>query len=475
MAHMVPLDAAQATPRSPASRRTLLLVALCTVPLLLVLVLAAFELSRLPILDDYPEVLGFAAQLQGHTWLSRIASVFTFQHTQYKLIVGQAIIAVQFGLTRHVHFAVLGLVSNLFIIPLGLVFFAQFLPELPRERRLLLFVPVPFLLYQLTYAESLDWAFGLQTITVVAFALPSLYFITRSSSRKDIAWACLFALLAVFSSINGLLLSVIGAAILLARRQFSHLIVWTLTFALALAVYLHHYSYYQEKHGAVSSILLYVLSFLGSDFETMHRKPFHGAAILVGVLMVALAVYAAAHRYASKRPFMMSVVAWSLMTAIVVAMGRAGMGLSQSLSSRYRIYSSMMLVFCYQYAVEWFLQRSSISFRIQRRMYVGALVFSVCFCIAADVAGMRFLHKRRMVMLEGLAWYLRSPATHSPSTPGADPPDASFDRTGNGIEARILLQQSLRNGDYILPRTEVTEACARFGCSSGSMAPMPVP
>ena len=475
---MIPSVSARALrTASPFSReRTNLLIALCTLPLAVLLLIVPFELSRLPILDDYPAVLGFAAQLHGQSLPARLGTVLTFQHTQYKFIVGQAIMALQIGLSHHIDFAILGIIGNLFLIPLVFVFFAQFFPELPRRRRLLLFLPVPFLLYQLTYAESLDWSLvAMQTIAVVTFALPSLYFLARASNRKDIAWACVFAALAVFSSINGFLISIVGAVLLLARRQFRYLFLWIAIFAFSLAVYLHHYSYYPDKHGPVPSTLIYVVSFLGADFETMHRKPFHGAAIFIGALFLAVALHAALHRYASKRPFIMAVVAWSVLTAIVVAIGRANMGVSQSLSSRYKLYSTIMLVFCYQYAAEWCLQRPSFSRRAQRHLYIAALAFSICFCAGADIAGMNFLHKRRMVMHEGIAWYLRSPGTHSPSTPGADPPNPLFDRTGVGIEARVLLQQSIANGDYMLPPNEVALACAQFDCSATSSSTMPAP
>jgi hypothetical protein len=475
---VTPSVAAQATRTSfTASRpRIKLLIALCTVPLIVLLLIAPFELSRLPILDDYPAVLGFAAQLHDQPLLSRLDTVVTFQHTQYKFIVGQAIMALQYGVSHHIDFAILGIIGNLFVIPLAFVFFAQFLPELSLERRLLLFLPVPFLLYQLTYAESLDWSLvAMQTIAVVTFALPALYFVARGSSRKDMALACVFAVLAVFSSINAFLISIIGGVILLARRQFVYLFSWIMAFALGLAVYLHHYIYSPDAHSPIHRSLVYAVSFLGADFETMHRKPFHGAAILFGALFLAVALHAALHRYSNKRPFMMGVVAWSIMTAVVVGVGRARYGVGQSLSSRYKLYSAMMLVFCYQYAVEWCLARPGISQRIQRRLYIVALAFSVCFCAGADVAGMNFLHKRRMVMHEGIAWYLRSPGTHSPSTPGADPPNPTFDHSGAGIEARVLLQQSIADGDYRLPAKEVARACARFGCSATSSDTMPPP
>lgn len=476
MEHMPLHHSAQAAPPALASRRIPLLIALCALPLLAMLLIAPIELSALPILDDYDAVLGFAAQLHGQPFLPRMAAALTFQHAQYKLIVEQTIVALQFGVLHRINFALLGIVGNLFLFPLVFIFFAQFLPELPLQHRLALFLPAPFLLYQLTYAESVDWGmFSMQTLAVVTFALPSLYFLCRGSSGRDIGLACLFALLAAFSSMNGFFLALVGGVILIVRRQRVYFLSWVLTFVFALAVYLYRYRYSPDTHGSVGTMMVYTISFLGSDFETMHRKPFHGAAIVAGLLMLGIVVHAAMHRYGSKRPFMMSVVAWSLLTAMLVAIGRASMGVSQSLSSRYKIYSSMMLVFCYQYAVEWVLQRSSMAPRARRNVYLAALTFSICFCIGADAAGMRFLHKRRMVTYEGIAWYLRAPETHSPSTPGADPPDASFDRTGNGIEARLLLQQSVSNGDYILPASEVAQACALFDCSPGAAAATPAP
>jgi hypothetical protein len=433
---------------------------------LLVLAILFLERTSLPILDDYHAVLAFVAELHGepaHAWL---LSVISFQHNEYKLIFEHAIIALQYGLTGHLSLGALVAFGNLFVLPIGLFYFPQFLPEFPLDRRLLLFLPVSLLLYQLTYAESLDWTMSsLQNVAVVPFSLAALYFVTRNRNRSSFAWACVFGLLACLTSVNGFLVALIGGVILLARRQLLALLIWAVLFAAGVAAYLYRYTALPHQRPSLLSVLLFIPSFLGSAFETMHGKPIHFAALFIGILLLAVAAHAVRNRYYAARPFAMAAVAWVVLTAIMVAFGRAAMGLNQSLSSRYKIYCALMLAFAYQYAAEWCLQRQLLTPRTQRRVFAIALAACACFSLGADVAGMKFLKKRRLLEYQGVAWYLRAPAVHSPDFPSPDPPGPAFDVTSEGIFARTQLTHALTDGNYRLPPGEIARACAMFDCS----------
>lgn len=463
---MAPSVYATASPkRSPVQWRIAALSFLVILPAFLVIVILFLERTSLPIIDDYHAVLAFVSELHGQPALTRTLSVISFQHNEYKLIFEHAIIALQYGLTGHLNLGALVVFGNLFVLPIGLFYFPQFLPELRLDRRLLLFLPISLLVYQLTYAESLDWTMSsLQNVAVVPFSLAALYFLTRNRYWKSLVWACLFGLLACLSSVNGFLVAIIGGVVLLARRQVAALLVWALVFATGVMAYLYHYTALPHARPSPVAMLLFVPSFLGSTFETMHRKPIPFAAFFIGMVLLAVTIHAVRNRYYRVRPFAMAAVGWVLLTAFMVAFGRAAMGVNQSLSSRYKIYCAIMLAFAYQYGLEWCLERQLLSEPARRRLFAVVLAGCTCFSLAADVAGLRFLQKRRTLEYQGVAWYLRAPAIHSPDFPSPDPPSSAFDATSEGVFARTQLTRSLADGDYRLPSKEVAKACAIFGC-----------
>ncbi|HEV2575774.1 MAG TPA: hypothetical protein VGU25_01070 [Acidobacteriaceae bacterium] len=427
------------------------------------------ERTALPIIDDYHAVLAFVSELHSRRGLARVLAVISFQHNDYKLIFEHAIIALQYGLSGHVNLGVLAALGNLFLLPIGLFYFPQFLPELSLERRLLLFLPISLLLYQLTYAELLDWTMSvLQNVAVVPFSLACLYFLTRNRSRSSFAWACVFGLLACLTSVNGFLVALVGGVILITRRWLPALLMWGLTFAVGAVGYLYHYTTLPHARPSLLSALLFIPTFVGSAFETMHRRPIPFAAFFIGVFLLAVAIHAVRNSYYKRRPFVMAVVTWVVLTAVMVAFGRAAMGVNQSLSSRYKIYCALMLAFAYQYGAESCLERQLLSEPARRRLFAIILVVCTCFALAADAEGFIFLKKRRMLEYQGVAWYLQSPMRHSPDFPSPDPPSSAFDRTSEGVFARTQLTSSLADGDYHLPSKEVAKACAIFSCHSAA-------
>lgn len=451
--------------RSAAQWRVPVFSVLLILPAVVVSAILFQQRTSFPIIDDYHAVLAFVSQLRGQPTLTRILSVLSFQHNEYKLIFEHTIIALQYGFIGHLNLGALVLFGNLFLLPIGILYFPQFLPELPLDRRLLLFLPVSLLVYQLTYAESLDWTMSsLQNVAVVPFSLAALYLLTHQRGRSSFVGACLFGLLACLSSVNGFLVAVVGGIVLLARRQLAALAVWSLIFAAGVAAYLYRYTPLPHPRPSPMSVLLFVPSFVGSTFETMHGKPIHFAALVIGTLLLAIAFHAACNRYYRVRPFVMAIVGWVVLTAVMVAFGRAAMGLSQSLSSRYKIYCALMLAFAYQYGAESCLRRQLLSEPAQRKLFAIVLAGCTCFSVAADVAGSKFLQKRRVLEYQGIAWYLRAPAIHSPDFPSPDPPSAVFDTTSEGMFARAQLTRSLSEGDYRLPARDLAKACALFDC-----------
>jgi hypothetical protein len=410
------------------------------------------NMRNVPQLDDYPLFLGFITTLrQTETLHAKLLLFLTTQHFEYKLILPEAIAAAQCALFGHVNFSFLILLGNLASLGILWLYWKNAFPsETHLLRRVLLLLPVCYLLFSLNYAEAVNLAeFGLQIGASIFFAFVAIHFLIRPSNR-DLALACLFALLAVFSNANGFLLVIVGLPALASRRKAVHFLAWIVTFALALAVYLFHYvpvvMAANGIHRPLFEKLFYLLSFLGAATENMSRFPIKGGAIVIGALVLLLFLDACRTRFYRRQPFVFYATLWTILTAVVVAQGRSGMGITLSLSLRYKIFSDLLLIFCYVYAVNRFDTPAAHPSR-KRSLYAAAVTISVLFSLFSDYFGYRFLTNRQHRVEFGIDQFAADPAHNPPmvslTADPLPPPEPEI--------CRGILNRAIAAGIYTLP------------------------
>ena len=434
--------------------RVKLIAALAAISFPIALFYAALfrEMRNLPMLDDYPVFLGFILHLKQAPRLgSKLLLFLTTQHFEYKLIVPEAIATLQCALTGHVNFEFLIVLGNLAVLGLlWLLWRNCFATEHNLTRRLILFLPICYLLLSLNYAEAVDLAeFGLQIGLTIFLAFASVHFLIRPD-RRALLLACLCALLASLCNANGLLLAPIGLLILWPRRKPLHFSLWIVTLTLAAGIYAFHYvrptMAADGMHTPLPQKTLFYLSFLGAAVENMSRFPIKCAAIALGLLCIAIFVHAGRTRFYRSNPFTFYTTLWCLLTAVMVTQGRSGLGIALSLSLRYKIYSDLLLIFCYIYAVS---RLDVPAFTPQRRhqLYAAALSFAVLLCVASDYFGWKFLTNRQQRVQKGFDLYAADTVHHPPMVSLTDQPLPPQEPEA----CRITLNQAIAAGIYTLP------------------------
>ncbi len=438
----------------PPLRLPVLLAAAAS-PILLAYGILLRQFVAIPLLDDYPSILEFAEHFQQLPSASqKVLYLAAAQSNEYKLIFLHALIALQLIAVQHLNFSFLVAVGNLLpLLILVILWLNAFRDEPELSHRLLLFLPVPFLLFQLNYAEAFDWALGsLQNLGVVAFALLSLHLLLRPG-WVSFAGATSAAALACTASAGGFLLAPIGALALLSRRRYTAAVVWSIPFLLMSLLYLYKYVRLPYgPHAGAPAMLLFFLSFLGSAYEDMHHRPVPYLSVVLGI--ASLCAFVAALRHHSRRDptFLFLSTVFFLGTAGLATVGRAGMGLETSLSARYKIYSDLMLIVTYIALAE----RTRNSSRLSgpqgnrgQRFTAAALALAISLCAASDIAGYHFLSKRKAQLIRGLQQYQASSGTSSPIlNPNAT---QSAGITYLQEEARTSLTRSLQSGLYTTP------------------------
>lgn len=389
--------------------RTLIAALLVAAPAILFYVLLVRASFNLPVMDDYHALLAVVNHLRITQGVeSRFFYLLGAQHNEYKLWFGGGIAWLQYLALGHLDFRWLSLFGASFILPLALVLWTMFLPtcaDLPK--RLLLFVPASCLLFQLSYAETLNWAMAsLQNLPVLFFALLAIVLLVRST-RGAFWWSLVCLTLAAASSGNGLLLIPVGLVACAARRQYARLLCWLAASCVICAGYAYHFNILSSQTEAHRSIfitlrhfsLVYTLAMLGSE------GPRFGY-VLLGLLLCAFNIYLLRSAYFNRHPAVGYCVLFLFLTALGVAGIRSEFGLAQAITSRYQIYSSLLLIFAWFRIADAFVSPRHPT--LNDSLISATILLTLLFALRRDTSGYQLLTRREHYAFTGMAVYQQS-------------------------------------------------------------------
>ena len=184
-----------------------------------------------------------------------------------------------------------------------------------------------------------------------------------------------------------------------------------------------------------------MICFLGSA----GAYPIKSGSFVLGMMISVFYAYMTQRGYFGRNPTVGYSVLFLLLTSVGVAGLRSELGIIYSISSRYTIYSTLLLIFAWFGIVEEWLINERRSSRLNR-IYLGAVVAAVLFSIAMDVWGLRFLVRRNRDLVIGMNLY-----EHHQSQPTAGPifpPPKAKDGQEFNLRAREILAQSAKLGVY---------------------------
>ena len=392
-----------------------LLFGFAVIPVVIFYTLTFRVLVNLPFMDDYGNVLKFLNILHGKPGLrAKAYYLLTVQHNEYKLFFENTVFVLQYAVLGHTNLVFLCIFGDLSILFLGIILWKMFLPQLEnRLLRLALFLPVTWLIFQLSYSETINWAApGIQNLYIPVFSLATFLFLV-----KDDRWHFLAALasmvLAIATSGNGFIAAFVGFLMLARARRGKRLLQWVVATVAMAALYAYHYnvmsSQSPNQHSVLVTLLhlkvLYIFSFLGSVSATLiaNGHPIK-VSMVIGLALILFFLIYLFRAGISRNPAVVAAVVFLLLTAVGVAGLRSDFGSGQGMSSRYRIYSSLMLVFAYFVLSEKHLQQRELPLW-RSRVYLGALLFSIFFSLKMDIDGNHYFQWRRDVVVKEMAIY----------------------------------------------------------------------
>ena len=430
---------------------------LMTTPAVVFYVLLWKTAFQLPLVDDYEVILKFVNVVSQSRGVSvKLLYAVTVEHNGYKLMLDNFVILAQYTLCGRVYFFPLVALGDCFALFIFLVTcsMSQVAPG-DTARKLLLLVPVAFLVFQLQYASALNFAScSLQQLPVIFFSFLSVLLLTRPA-RSSLAGACLALVLAIASSPNGFFVAPLGLVLLAQMRRWRHMPAWVSTAALMVIVYAFRYHRMVSEPVTAGSTpgrshvnIVYALSFLGSSAA---RYLSVGPSLALGLVLIALFCVAAGRRYFASNPAVFYCMLFIIVNSVAISGLRSDQGLAQSLASRYRMYSNLLLAFSYIYILEDLLPLVK-SALVRRAFLAATAIVSIAFCTLSDIAGARFLAaKKEAVRIEFAAqWH--------PQLVGAPvPKELANPAFARQLDAGVfnpdlgVLRESVRLGVYTPP------------------------
>jgi hypothetical protein len=120
------------------------------IPAISFYLLLSKTLSRLPYLDDYNGPLAFLLQWKQQRGIEHLVQIITWQHNEYRLMLMNALVGAQYATIGHIDLRALAILGNTFILLMfGVLYLISRTDGYPPAIRLLVFVPISWILFQL--------------------------------------------------------------------------------------------------------------------------------------------------------------------------------------------------------------------------------------------------------------------------------------------------------------------------------------
>jgi hypothetical protein len=339
-----PLDAAmlcRGGTRAAWRRRLtiVLLVLVALAPIVFLLLRTADARRNVVYWDEIDTALALVIQLnEGVTPGTFLQSLFSVNN-EHRMVTSRLLFAVSYWLSGTVNFALIDWIGNATLVAACLLLAAS---AGPRLRPLKLGLLLALLLFQLEHYENFLWSgASIDHFQVILFAVAAVVLL-QAGTRPAFWLGGAAAALATFTLAHGLTVWLAGAALLWAAHRRRDLAIWGGLAALVLGLFLlgfelnHAQAFATLSPGSVLKIMHYWLKLLGA----VPSLGLAAAAPLGGVTLLLLFGYVLARGAWRREPIAWALVLFALLSAGLIAVGRAEHAEGQ-IFSRYYVLSAL--------------------------------------------------------------------------------------------------------------------------------------
>lgn len=299
-------------------------------------------------------------------------------HNEHRIVFTRIVTWLIFKLNHGIDYRIMMIVGNASLI--GIWFY--FIKSTLSYKISWWYISVSgWLLFSFAISENLFWGMAsVQNFWVILWSFSSFFFLTfneQTNSKTNIKFDTLFilaiiaSLFAVFTSGNGLIVPIIGAFILLVQNKRKDAMIWGIVFGVVLAIHLLTFTKRPDEVNeitevSIATILQGVTLVSGAIFDTDWAFPnqrFIVSQTLGGILLIISIVFLLRRLFAKYIPqnntyviqkqktdlFLSACLLFILGTISGIVVSRNGLGTGVYLTSKYKIYSILLLIICVIY------------------------------------------------------------------------------------------------------------------------------
>jgi hypothetical protein len=223
------------------------------------------------------------------------------------------------------------------------------------DRRWIWYCPVAFLLLSLAQASNALWGFQMAWYLVLLMVALALFLLDQEPQRWPVfVGAIAAAVVASFSSLQGLLVWPAGLLLIYLRRRTGHLaIVWTGSAVLAGVIYFVGFNFNASHVNgfnltAVFTFFVRVVGDILGESQPSVLVTVFGSVLVVTAIWVLLRFGIDRRTSTGGRPFALSLILFGLLFSVMTASGRSGYyALGVSVEFRYTVFAIFVLVGLY--------------------------------------------------------------------------------------------------------------------------------
>ena len=374
---------------------------------------------NIPKWDDHA-LKAFIVEFQNANGLIPKLQTFFKQHNEHRIAFDRFFTLLVFWFHGSIEYRWLMWVGNLTLLGVLFVFYKIFQKQ---KLPIAYFVPIPFILFQLQLWENTFWGMAaMQNFGIVFFIYALIYLIT-SEKRNHFYVGLFVAFLATYTSGNGITIFPVCLVLLILQRRFKDAFIFSSISLILVFLYFYHYKF-PENNPSMDGIGFKTIAkgfflFLGSVFDLIQYSTQNQKIIIAGGLILfitgsIIAIYLIFNSKLLKKQwnlnhselFITGSIMFLIGTGIVVTLTRISYGEAGLLTSRYKIYSILLLITIYIAVI------SKLNVANIRWLSFSLLFMAICFnCIANYTNFKEVINFRNQLISFGMNWELQDKIT----------------------------------------------------------------
>ncbi len=378
---------------------------------------------NIPKWDDHA-LKAFILEFENAQGLIPKLQTFFKQHNEHRIAFDRFFTLIVFWIHGSIDYRWLMWIGNFTLLGILFIFFKIFQKQ---KISIAYFVPIPFLLFQLQLWENTFWGMAaMQNFGVVFFILTLIYLIS-SEKRSNFYIALFVAFLATYTSGNGITVFPICLVLLILQRRFKDVFIFSSISIILIFLYFYQYKFPENNPSmdgiGIQKIATGFLMFMGSVFDlipnaSQNQKITIGLGFILFVTGSIVAIYLIFNSKLFKKQrnlnhtelFILGTIMFLIGTAIVVTYTRISYGEASLLTSRYKIYSILLLITIYLAFI------SKINLVNDKWLAFSLIFMSICFNLVANFTHFKeVINFRNQLISFGINWKLDEQYTDSKS------------------------------------------------------------